>query len=169
MNGRHYAMKAAGINKPQGKAYAEAFREWKTSVQVSARAKTPEITMTPPSCARNIAPSPTRLSPCLTSNRSFFRDGHVRFSPSGVRAKMSELEDGLKAGQGQGQRQTPVVASRRRRAVGRPPSSDWRQRSRRTPPRWRSWSAGTPEPAEIFRTASPPPSVLVHAAHGGGA
>jgi hypothetical protein len=29
MKGRHYAMKAAGINKPQGKAYAEAFREWK--------------------------------------------------------------------------------------------------------------------------------------------
>ena len=29
LKGRHYAMKAAGINKPQGKAYAEAFREWK--------------------------------------------------------------------------------------------------------------------------------------------
>jgi hypothetical protein len=29
MNGRHHAMKSAGINKPFGKAYAEAFREWK--------------------------------------------------------------------------------------------------------------------------------------------
>jgi hypothetical protein len=29
LKGRNYAMKAAGINKPQGKAYAEAFREWK--------------------------------------------------------------------------------------------------------------------------------------------
>jgi hypothetical protein len=29
LTGRHHAMKAAGINKPQGKAYAEAFREWK--------------------------------------------------------------------------------------------------------------------------------------------
>jgi hypothetical protein len=31
MKGRHHAMKTAGINKPQGKAYAEAFREWKTA------------------------------------------------------------------------------------------------------------------------------------------
>jgi hypothetical protein len=29
LKGRQYAMKAAGINKPQGRAYAEAFREWK--------------------------------------------------------------------------------------------------------------------------------------------
>jgi hypothetical protein len=31
MKGRQHAMTAAGSNKPQGKAYAEAFREWKTA------------------------------------------------------------------------------------------------------------------------------------------
>lgn len=29
MTGRQYAMRSAGVNKPQGRAYAEAFMEWK--------------------------------------------------------------------------------------------------------------------------------------------
>jgi hypothetical protein len=31
LKGRQHAMRAAGVNKPQGRTYAEAFREWKTA------------------------------------------------------------------------------------------------------------------------------------------
>jgi hypothetical protein len=31
LKGRQHAMRAAGVNKPQGRKYAEAFREWKTA------------------------------------------------------------------------------------------------------------------------------------------
>ena len=93
MNGRHYAMKAAGINKPQGKAYAEAFREWKQAFKFREGKDAENYYDAAIVCAQHRTIANEIVSLLNVKQKSEM--GMFGLAKR-VRAKMSELEDGPK-------------------------------------------------------------------------
>jgi hypothetical protein len=93
MNGRHHAMKAAGINKPQGKAYAEAFREWKQAFKFREGKEAENYYDAAIVCAQHRTIANEIVS--LLSVKQKSEMGMFGLAKR-VRAKVSELENGPK-------------------------------------------------------------------------
>ena len=93
MQGRHYAMKAAGINKPQGKAYAEALREWKRGFKFREGKDAEYYYDNAIVCAQHRTLADEIIS--LLSERQKSEMGMAGLAKR-VRAKLRELEEGPK-------------------------------------------------------------------------
>ena len=93
LNGRHHAMKAAGINKPQGKAYAEAFREWKQAFKFREGKEAENYYDAAIVCAQHHTIANEIVS--LLSVKQKSEMGMFGLAKR-VRAKVSELEGGPK-------------------------------------------------------------------------
>ena len=93
LKGRHYAMKAASINKPQGKAYAEALREWKRAFKFREGKDAENYYDSAIVCAQHRTIANEIIS--LLSGKQKSEMGMSGLAKR-VRAKVSELEDGPK-------------------------------------------------------------------------
>ncbi len=100
LKGRHYAMKAASINKPQGKAYAEAFREWKKAFKFREGKEAENYYDAAIVCAQHHTIANEIVSLLNVKQKSEM--GMFGLAKR-VRAKVSELENGPKPVKGNSQ------------------------------------------------------------------